>query len=54
MVPRGQTLPEKFAGNTAIAKRLSMVVREPSTLSIYDLCVVASLPWDDQPARVFD
>ena len=28
--------------------------REPSTISIYDLCFVASLPWDEQPARVFD
>lgn len=23
-------------------------------LSIHDLCVVASLPWDEQPGRVFD
>ncbi|MBC7138997.1 MAG: hypothetical protein H5U17_09665 [Defluviimonas sp.] len=29
-------------------------LREPSTLSIYDLCFVASLPWDEKPARVFD
>jgi hypothetical protein len=28
--------------------------REPSTISIYDLCFVASLPWDEQPGRVFD
>lgn len=31
-----------------------VVHREPSTISIYDLCFVASLPWEDQPARVFD
>ena len=31
-----------------------VVHREPSTISIYDLCVVASLPWEDQPLRVFD
>ncbi|XDA98897.1 hypothetical protein AB1M95_03065 [Sulfitobacter sp. LCG007] len=31
-----------------------VVHREPSTLSIYDLCFVASLPWDEQPGRVFD
>jgi len=31
-----------------------VVHREPSTISIYDLCCVASLPWDEQPGRVFD
>jgi hypothetical protein len=31
-----------------------VVHREPSTISIYDLCFVASLPWDEQSARVFD
>jgi len=31
-----------------------VVHRKPSTISIYDLCFVASLPWDEQPARVFD
>ena len=31
-----------------------VVHREPSTISIYDLCFVASLPWDEQPGRVFD
>ncbi|PZX17817.1 hypothetical protein LX81_01547, partial [Palleronia aestuarii] len=28
--------------------------REPCAISLYDLCFVASLPWDEQPARVFD
>jgi hypothetical protein len=36
-----------------VLKRL-VVYREPSTISIYDLCFVASLPWDQQPGRVFD
>ena len=31
-----------------------VVHREPSTISIYDLCFVASLPWEEQPGRVFD
>lgn len=31
-----------------------VVHREPSTISIYDLCFVASFPWDEQPRRVFD
>ena len=31
-----------------------VVHREPSTISIYDLCFVAYLPWDEQPGRVFD
>jgi len=30
------------------------VRREPCANSPYDLCFVASLPWEDQPARVFD
>lgn len=28
--------------------------REPCAISLYDLCFVVSLPWDEQPARVFD
>ena len=28
--------------------------REPCAISLYDLCFVASLPWGEQPARVFD
>jgi hypothetical protein len=36
-----------------VLKRL-VVHREPSTISIYDLCFVASLQLEDQPARVFD
>ena len=31
-----------------------VVRREPCATSLYDLCFVASLPWDEQPARVFD
>lgn len=31
-----------------------VINREPSTISIYDLWFVASLPWDEQAARVFD
>ena len=31
-----------------------VVHRAPSTISIVDLCAVASLPWDEQPERVFD
>jgi hypothetical protein len=31
-----------------------VVHREPSTISIYGLCFVASLPWEEQPGRVFD
>ncbi len=31
-----------------------VVHREPSTISIYGLCFVASLSWDEQPGRVFD
>jgi hypothetical protein len=31
-----------------------VVHREPSTISIYDLCFIASLPWYKQPGRVFD
>ena len=31
-----------------------VVHREPSTISIVDLCAVAALPWDEPPARVFD
>jgi hypothetical protein len=31
-----------------------VVRREPCTISLYDLCFVASLPWDEQSARVFD
>lgn len=31
-----------------------VIHREPSTISIYDLCFVASLPWHEQPARVFE
>ena len=40
-----------------LSNRLSLqlvVHREPSTISIYDLCFVASLPWEEQPGRVFD
>ena len=37
----------------AVLERL-FVYREPSTISIYDLCFVASLPWEEQPGRVFD
>ncbi|WP_235905763.1 hypothetical protein [Pseudooceanicola pacificus] len=36
-----------------VVERL-VVRREPSTISIYDLCFVASLPWEEQPGRVFD
>ena len=28
--------------------------REPTMLSIFDLCGVAELPWVEQPGRVFD
>jgi len=28
--------------------------REPTVLTLKDLCGVAELPWDDQPGRVFD
>jgi hypothetical protein len=28
--------------------------REPTVLTIKDLCAVAELPWDEQPKRVFD
>ncbi|SLN67137.1 hypothetical protein [Roseisalinus antarcticus] len=28
--------------------------REPTVLSIFDLCGVAELPWIEQPERVFD
>ncbi|QIE42067.1 hypothetical protein G5B39_08945 [Rhodobacteraceae bacterium SC52] len=28
--------------------------REPTVLSIFDLCGVADLPWVEQPGRVFD
>ena len=28
--------------------------REPTILSIFDLCGVAELPWVEQPGRVFD
>lgn len=28
--------------------------REPTVLSIFDLCGVAELPWAEQPERVFD
>lgn len=28
--------------------------REPTVLSIFDLCGVAELPWAEQPGRVFD
>jgi len=28
--------------------------REPTVLSIFDLCGVAELPWVEQPGRVFD
>lgn len=28
--------------------------REPTVLSIKDLCAVADLPWGEQPGRVFD
>lgn len=31
-----------------------VVRREPCAISLYDLCFVASLPWDEQPARVFE
>lgn len=31
-----------------------VVHREPSTISIHDLCFVAALPWEEQPGRVFD
>lgn len=31
-----------------------VVHREPSIISIHDLCLVASLPWDEQPGQVFD
>ena len=31
-----------------------VVRREPGAISLYDLCFVASLPWDEQSARVFD
>ena len=30
-----------------------VVRREPCAISLYDLCFVASLPWDEQPVRVF-
>jgi hypothetical protein len=30
------------------------VSREASTISIYGLCFVAYLPWDEQPRRVFE
>ncbi|WP_240789584.1 hypothetical protein [Pseudooceanicola onchidii] len=28
--------------------------REPTVLSIFDLCSVAELPWIEQPEKVFD
>ncbi len=31
-----------------------VVRREPCAISLYDLCFVASLPWDEQPKRVVD
>jgi hypothetical protein len=31
-----------------------VVRREPCAISLYDLRFVASLSWDEQPARVFD
>ena len=31
-----------------------VVRREPCAISLYDLCFVASLPWEEQPGRVFD
>jgi len=31
-----------------------VIHREPSTISIVDLCTVAVLPWCEQPRRVFD
>lgn len=31
-----------------------VVRREPCAISLYDLCFVASLPWEEQSARVFD
>ena len=31
-----------------------VVRREPCAISLYDLCFIASLPWGEQPARVFD
>ena len=30
-----------------------VVRRETCVISLYDLCFVASLPWDKQPGRVF-
>lgn len=31
-----------------------VVRREPCAISLYDLCFVASLPWEEQSVRVFD
>ena len=31
-----------------------VLLREPTVLSIFDLCGVAELPWVEQPGRVFD
>lgn len=37
----------------SVLKRL-VLRREPTVLSIFDLCGVAELPWVDQPEKVFD
>jgi hypothetical protein len=31
-----------------------VVRREPCAISLYDLCFVASLPWEEQLRRVFE
>jgi len=37
----------------SVLERL-VLLREPTVLSIFDLCGVAELPWVEQPERVFD
>ena len=37
----------------SVLERL-VLQREPTVLSIFDLCGVAELPWVEQPGRVFD
>jgi hypothetical protein len=41
-------------GQISVAINRLVLQREPTVLTLKDLCGVAELPWADQPGRVFD
>jgi len=58
---RGEAISDRYVSRMirlawlapSVLERL-VLRREPTVLSIFDLCGVAELPWVEQPERVFD